>query len=284
MSGGVDQVATELALWTWVVRGTGLPEDKVLWGDQDTARPPGPAVIMRISNIADVGRPWLDVDSNPLSFDPLVATAVSAGGDTITLPAHGRTTGDGPVRAVTDGVFPGGLDSGIDYWLIVVDPNTVKLATSFARAGGTGGSGGLATPVDLTSAGSGTLSVVSTADTVSAGAENLAIARSLQRWTLEIRCHSADGVGVDQAVAILNRLRARSVLPSQFQLLEDANIGLIDADRVRALLGTRDATLFEPRAMMDAHFQVACEETEPVTVVEVVDLTDQSTDRVFVVS
>ena len=45
-----------------------------------------------------------------------------------------RATGDGPVRLETTGVAPGGLAVATDYWLIVVDANTVQLAATFLDA------------------------------------------------------------------------------------------------------------------------------------------------------
>jgi plastocyanin len=70
--------------------------------------------------------------------------------DAMTATAHGKQTGFGPVRlANSGGALPTGLSGSTDYWLIVVDANTIKFATSAANA--------LAgTAVDITGAGSGT--------------------------------------------------------------------------------------------------------------------------------
>lgn len=66
----------------------------------------------------------------------LVVTAVDHTTDSITIPAHGKVTGDGPgaLRVVPGGAIPSGYNPVKDYWLIVVDANTVKLATSSANA------------------------------------------------------------------------------------------------------------------------------------------------------
>lgn len=72
-----------------------------------------------------------------------VAANVSPAADTITVTAHGFVTG---LKVALSGTnLPGGL-SATNYWIIVVDANTVKLATSLAnaRAG---------TQVDITSQG-----------------------------------------------------------------------------------------------------------------------------------
>jgi hypothetical protein len=57
---------------------------------------------------------------------------VSAANDTITEVAHGYATGL-KVAATTAGVLPAGL-SATNYWVIKVDADTMKLATSAANA------------------------------------------------------------------------------------------------------------------------------------------------------
>lgn len=75
-------------------------------------------------------------------------TAINVGADTITKTAHGFVTADGPIVFSTTGGVPGGLGSGTDYWIIKVDADTIKLATS--RANAIAG-----TQVDITSQGTG---------------------------------------------------------------------------------------------------------------------------------
>ncbi len=69
--------------------------------------------------------------------------------NTLTDNGHGLRTGTGPVRVSSDGTLPAGLTAGTDYWVIVVDANTLKLATSLANAL-------QETAIDFTSDGSGT--------------------------------------------------------------------------------------------------------------------------------
>jgi len=83
--------------------------------------------------------------------------------DTLTLTGHAYLSGDGPVRAVlgTGGgeALPGGVEAGVDYWVIVVDSATIQLAASFQDA-----LNGAA--IDITSAGTLTNSkLVDTATT-----------------------------------------------------------------------------------------------------------------------
>lgn len=81
--------------------------------------------------------------------DPLTAsTAVNASTDTITVTAHGLTTG-APVTLTVDsgGTLPGGLTAGTIYYALVSDANTIALVNDPAST----------TAIDLTSTGSGTL-------------------------------------------------------------------------------------------------------------------------------
>lgn len=95
------------------------------------------AKIISLQSVVDVDVP---------AADTFVDADVDTTEDTITLTAHDFTTGL-KVAATTGGVLPGGL-SATNYFVIVVDANTIKLATSLANA--------LAgTDVDITSAAGG---------------------------------------------------------------------------------------------------------------------------------
>lgn len=89
---------------------------------------------------------------------------VTAAANTLTITGHALRTGDGPVRFTTDGALPGGLAVDTDYWIGVVDANTVKVFAS-REALLAGGSVAASTAIDLTSAGSGTNTLVDTAST-----------------------------------------------------------------------------------------------------------------------
>lgn len=74
---------------------------------------------------------------------------VNTGTEEITETGHGFTTGEGPVWFSSSGSLPAGLSASTNYWIIVVDANTFKVATSRANA--------LAgTAIDLTTQGTGT--------------------------------------------------------------------------------------------------------------------------------
>lgn len=77
-------------------------------------------------------------------------TAVAAT-DICTATGHGFFTGDG-VQVTTSSALPAGLSAGVTYFVIVLDANTFKLATT--RANAIAG-----TAIDLTTAGTGTQTI-----------------------------------------------------------------------------------------------------------------------------
>lgn len=89
--------------------------------------------------------------ANPANKD---ISAVTAAADTVTVAAHGFLTGT-KVTLTTTTTLPAGLALATAYYLIVVDANTLKFATSQANA--------LAgTAIDITDAGTGTHTIVVT--------------------------------------------------------------------------------------------------------------------------
>lgn len=79
---------------------------------------------------------------------PSAKTFTAAASDLITISAHEFKTGlKGQVS--TSGVLPAGLSASTDYFVIVVDANTIKLASSLSNANA-------GTAVDITDAGTGT--------------------------------------------------------------------------------------------------------------------------------
>jgi hypothetical protein len=70
----------------------------------------------------------------PLVYADHTFTAANAT-EQFTIAAHGLQTGDGPFQVSNSGgALPTGLSAATDYWVIVVDVNTIKLATSLANA------------------------------------------------------------------------------------------------------------------------------------------------------
>lgn len=94
----------------------------------------------------------------------LVVSSINTGTDTLTSAGHGfiANTFPGPFYLSTTGTFPGGTDGATRYWCVVVDADNIRLATSGqnAKAG---------TVVNLTSAGSGTISLTRVRDSEASG-------------------------------------------------------------------------------------------------------------------
>lgn len=268
------------AIQDFVERTSGLADTAVVWMQQPGRRPatstPGSAAIMlRISNIAEVGIPEETIEDNLFPFADKVVTLVDVAGNALTIPLHGLETGVG--RVLVDSSTndpPAPLVEAKNYWVIALDPNRIRLADTFVKTGG-GDIANPVTPVVLTDAGTGTLTVKSTDDTTHALA-GLAVQRSLLRVTVELRCHSADGTGTNMATAVLQRVRGRRTLSTAKDLLKAQNISLVDVDHVRAIQGTKDALLFEPRAYMDIHVLMMLTETEAQSIIRSVEATDQS--------
>lgn len=275
--GGIDWPLVQSRIARWVLAGSGLTSDKVLWSQNKAPRPAADGIVMRLMGIQVVGDTWTDVASNPLVFADKTVSAVSAANNTLTITAHGLSTGDGPIRLASTGTLPGGIAASTDYWVIKVDADTIKLAATFAGTGGADiaglPSGNPVTPVDITSAGSGTITVADTTKTVKAGQEILYVARGTTRAILNLECHTEDSTGLDMAVAVLHRVAARASLPSQIALLDEAGVGVAEIEAVRAVRGHLDALLFEPRATLDIRLSIASEDSEFGTIIETADLT-----------
>lgn len=104
-----DTAADGTMIFTQVVRGPASTPVSLL---EDDAGPGGIAIAETNQGVA----PELDLDAN-----------------TITLAAHNFNLGQ-VVRGTSTGTLPAGLSTGVDYYVIVVDANTIKLATSLANA------------------------------------------------------------------------------------------------------------------------------------------------------
>lgn len=102
----------------------------------------------------------------PLAFADLTFGTVTVNPvNTVGIAAHGLQTGDGAERLTTTGALPTGLTVATDYWMIVVDPNTVAFASSLATAYA-------GTKLSLTSVGSGTNKITNTGATSQRGLDS----------------------------------------------------------------------------------------------------------------
>lgn len=260
-----------------VIAASGLPESNVLWSQNKAPRPAADGIVMRLMGIQFVADSWLDVQDNPLTFDDLAVSAVDDVGDAVTVVGHGLSTGDGPVRVGSTLTVPGGLTADTDYWVVAPDEDTLQFCESFVETGGAdvdgAPSGNPVTVVDLTSAGSGVITISSTEDTLRAGQEVLYVSRGTTRCVLNLECHTVDAAGDDMALALLHRTAARLLLPAQVETLNEAGVGIVEIDPVRAVRGRLDAILFEPRATLDIQLAIVSEETEAGTIIQTTDIT-----------
>lgn len=279
ISGGINWVVIQKALQNWVVYCTGLAADHVVWGQQYAPRSTQPAISMKLSLLQDDGMPWLDPEPNPLVIATMTITAVDAAANTLTKVAHGLLTGDGPVRLdSTTNDLPLNLVEGVDYWVVKITADTFKLATSFLNA-----MAAVPVVVDLGDAGSGVITLFDTDETLRAGAEIVFKSRSLIKAVLTLQCYTSVGVGLDMATSVLWRIQAKRRLPTAAAILENANIGVIEMDRIRAIEGTQDLVLFEPRAFTDIVLHLTSEDSETGTIIERTDITNQSFPDTFTV-
>lgn len=106
-----------------------------------------------VNLLADV-----DIDIVAGSTDVAITT-VTAATDILTKVAHGMLTGAGPYYVSTSSALPAGLTVNTPYWVIRIDDDSFKLATSAANASA-------GTAIDITTAGTGTQTVVRTGNDV----------------------------------------------------------------------------------------------------------------------
>jgi hypothetical protein len=265
--GGIDYVALQKALQKWVVGGTGLPTGSVYWSAQDGPRVKEPAVELKLYAQAQLGQSWLDREVNVLSVPAKTVTLVNAGTNTFTSTGHGLVTGDGPVQLHSTIDLPGNVLPFIDYWIIAPTQNTFQLAKTYFDTGGNF-VGNPITVFDISSTGSGVITVFGDSRTRRAGQELTYIARSMERCTLNLDCHTSDAVGMGMAFAVLHSVNGRRNLPSQQAILQAANIGVQNVERVRSIHGIRNAVQFEPRATLQVHLSVPSEAFENGTIIQ----------------
>lgn len=98
-------------------RTTGLPSETLnMYIGQD--KPGGFALVSNISVDTNATKTWI---------------SAAVGTNVITLTAHGYATGMACQLSTTGGL-PTGLSTSTTYYVIVVDANTVSLATTYAHA------------------------------------------------------------------------------------------------------------------------------------------------------
>lgn len=268
----IQWVTIQAAIDAWVLGSSGLDADHVFWTFEGKPRPSAPYIEMTVQRLRPLSHDWETREVNTLVFAPLAVSAVTPLADTLTITAHGLNTGDGPVHVASTGTVPGGLVALTDYWVIKVDVNTIKLAASYVATGGQQplGAGNPQTPIDITSAGTGTITVVSTADTLPAGREIKRLAQGLRELTVHLECFAVEGAGTDAMRILSNVMSSMQLYVHDLDL---AGAGVSDLGQaspqggVQHLEGRRGSIL-EPRTMADVTFYLASELVGYGTIIE----------------
>lgn len=264
----------EDAIQAWITAGSGLASDHVIWAQQTAPRPTGEFISMRMLVLERAGRDWLDRYDNTVAVGPLTVSGRS--GNSLTITAHGLLSGTGPLQFTNvGGALPGGLAVATNYWPVVIDANTVQFATTFQNAM-------VASPVvvTITSAGSGTNTVASTATTTLAGQEIAQRARGPRQALLQLQCLAGAPTGgaptgVTSPAAILHDAITSHSLETRAFALAAAGIGVGRVEAIRSIDGVVNTVRFEPRAIAQVHLHLASELVETSTYVQVVNATDQ---------
>lgn len=280
---GWQQIQQAIVAWVIQGGGTDVPSGNVYWEGYGRPRAPGNFISLRIKSSQPIGHDWSTTAANILVLPTQTVTAVRVSPtNTLTIPSHPFNNGDGPVQLSTTGTMPGGLQAAKDYWVIVVDANTIQLATSYVNTGGQQplGAGNPKTPVTITSAGSGTLTANTTPTSNPAGKEMALTAQGFRMVTMGLRCVSRSPAGSDptapapdafDALRIMHNVAA--ALQINIAALDAAGAGFSDLGQAFSqsgiqLLETRRGDILEPTALWDVVFYVASTFTGYITVVE----------------
>ncbi len=102
------------------------------------------------------------------------------------------------------------------------------------------------------------------------GEEIRHVGRGVRQLTLSLQCFGGAGTGVASAQALLEQLRAKSVLPTPADLLLAGGLGLAEFGSVRRVGSVINTATFEPRAVAEARFHLASEVSELGTYIETV--------------
>lgn len=256
----LDWVNVARAITKWVRTGSGLDQNHVFWAYEGKARPQVPPyIVLSITQIRGVGHDWNTYEENPFEFAPMVVAGVAS--SVLNVPGHPFGNGDGPVQLASTGGLPAPLVPATDYWVIVVDADHIKLASTFVATGGQQplGDGNPQTPITLTTSGTGTISISPTIDTVQAGKELVSRAQGFREVIVHLDCFVAEGKGYD-AMRILSNVVAS--LQLNLYDLDQAGVGVSDMGQafsqggVAFVEGHRGGIL-EPRAMVDLTFYLA---------------------------
>lgn len=254
----VDWGTIEDAIHDWVTGASGIPATRVIWAQQGGNRPDNTWIALNINTVSEVGVDWTEFGNYVWTFANQAVTVVNVGASSLTIPAHPFITGDGPVRLQNAGVVPGGLAVGVNYWVVVLDVNTIRLASSFQNSIFPFDASAPVT-IALSSAGTGTNSVIATATTDRVGQGVIAYTRATWLVSMSIQCFASVAEGALDPVSILAKVMLRARTSPTITALDKAGIGINDFTPVKSIGSAVSMTVFEPRAVMDFKFFLAAQ-------------------------
>jgi hypothetical protein len=275
------------AIQNWIVAATGLQSTYVLWTYYGAGRPSlsisdetrNAFIELTFGTVSEPCHDWVTYDDNPLVFSPL--TPGSVVGDDVTITGHGLVSGDGPIQLSSTGTLPAPLQALTNYWVIVIDPNTIQLAATFVETGGNY-VGNPITPITLTSTGSGTITLSATDDTVRAGVELERTTQGPREMTLELECFGVEKSGI-LPLQLLTDVVAS--IPLNLDALDAAGLGMSELDTTNTQGGVRfmeghRGSILEPRAQVQINLFTTASLTDFYTYIAELKATinAQSTD------
>lgn len=237
-------------LQKWFRDTSGIPGPRVMWGipRDGGARPTTPYISLGQITTRRIGHDWVVSSRNVTTYAGGAFTA--PGGDVIVRAAHGLLHGDGPLRVSSSGTLPGGLIAGTDYWVILVDGDTFKLAGSFFDTIGVG------TPITITTAGTGVHAIVGAPTFVRAAAPLRRTMQGMRVGSMVATCYADDAIDASSASAVLEDVVSGLALIRED--LHRAGVGVSDISPIVSLPG-RIGTALEARATMTVTFHLSAE-------------------------
>jgi len=265
----LPMASIEDAIQAWIVAGSGLASDHVTWAGQTAPRPTGEFISMRLTMLNLTGRDFFERTDNIVVVASQAITAVSTIAGTLTIPAHGLVTGQGPL--VLGGTPPAPLALLTSYWPVVVDANTIKVASSFPNAIAT-------VPTTIVLTGTGTAPTIAGPLSVLPGAEVIQKLRGPRQAMLTLQCFAGAPTGgaptgTTSPFSILNDAITSYALESRSNALNAAGIGIGHVESIKAIDGIVNTTRFEPRAVATVFLHLASELVETSTYIQTVNAT-----------
>lgn len=259
----IDGAAVRDAIWGWTKRATGLADGSILFAEQVEARtivpPEGLWISIRVQGLTEQGGASTRATRNDDAFTAITVDPVT---DQAHAVAHGFTTGDGPflVDAVT--AQPGGLPLLTQVYLVRVDADHFRFATSYANA-----IAGTPVTIDVTSAGTGAVTIVPCLADV--------LYTTSGAWTGAVEWRAFGG-DLGEAMDVLQKVAGRRRAAATRAELRAANVGV---GRLTSVVG-RDgyvgaARTFEPRAELGATLHLCNTDAETGTRIQRVRVENQ---------